>query len=81
MKLNFDIWWHRIVFVTVIGVIISVGMFFIKEKPFSDEARQRYQQVDEEGHYDPPGTEEHGHDEEADEDHGHEPDTLEEHEH
>lgn len=47
-----------------IALFIAVAMFFINEKPFSEESQLRYQQVDEGGHYDPPGTAEGHHDDE-----------------
>lgn len=60
-KISFDIWWHRIVVVFVIALVISVSMFFIKEKPFSEESQLHFQNTDEEGHYDPPSAGEHEH--------------------
>jgi len=34
MKINFEIWWQRIIIVFIIALIFSFTMFLIKEKPF-----------------------------------------------
>lgn len=60
-KIDFGIWWHRIVVIFIIALLISVSMFFIKEKPFSEESQLHFQETDEEGHYDAPGAGEHEH--------------------
>lgn len=88
-KIDFSIWWQRIILVTVLATIFSVAMFFIKEKPFSEESQLRFQQTDEDGHYDAPGAGEHEHEDEGagvveevvEDDHGHEEDVEDDHEH
>lgn len=37
---NFEIWWQRIIFFFLLALIISVGMFIINEKPFSNEGSE-----------------------------------------
>ena len=61
-KPSFDIWWHRVIITFTIALFIAVAMFFIHEKPFSDESQLRYQQVYEDDHYDPPATPDDHHD-------------------
>lgn len=60
MKIDFNIWWHRIIIVFIIGVIISVTMFFINEKPFSKDKSQGVQ-TEEDDHPHSEEAEPHGH--------------------
>ena len=77
-KPNFDIWWHRVIVTSVIGAIIGVGMYFINEKPFSEESQLKWQELNESGgHFDPTGTPEGHHDD--DDDHVDEPGTPDDH--
>ena len=58
MKINFEIWWQRIIIVFIIALIFSFTMFLIKEKPFSGGVKEKG--IGEEGnHYHPPGTSPH----------------------
>lgn len=58
MKINFEIWWQRIIIVFIIALIFSFTMFLIKEKPFSQGEKEGG--TSEEGnHYHPPGTPSH----------------------
>lgn len=67
----------------IIALVLAVGLFFWKEKPFSEESQLRYQEINEGGgHYDPPGTsvDHHGSDEADEEaDHEEEPGTPDDH--
>jgi len=33
-KLDFNVWWQRIILVFIVALFISVGIFIFKEKPF-----------------------------------------------
>lgn len=59
-KIDFNVWWQRIILTFVIALVIAVAAFIIKEKPFSEESQLRYQEEGG-GHYDPPDVEPHGH--------------------
>lgn len=55
MKINFDIWWQRIIIVFIIALVISVAMFIINEKPFTPEGQSGIP-ASEDNHEHPPGT-------------------------
>lgn len=58
MRINFEIWWQRIIFFFVLALVIAIAMFFIKEKPLTKEVNDRphMEEEMEGGHTHPPGT-------------------------